>query len=85
MSEHTFDPQCLKARKAYKCLWCGEPINKGDKHYRLDWIYDGEFNNGRWHLECLYSENNWKSNNDFWDEYLEPYQGIRGEERMIND
>lgn len=42
-----------KARKDYKCIWCGEPIPKGSEHYHEISIYCGEFQNHRWHFECI--------------------------------
>lgn len=41
-----------KARKDYSCEWCAEKIIKGEKHFQRTYIFDGDFNNGRMHLEC---------------------------------
>lgn len=40
------------ARKDYQCVWCPEPIRKGEKHYRYVGTYDGDFQSNRAHLEC---------------------------------
>jgi len=40
------------ARKVYRCIWCGEDIIKGEKHYAYSGRYDGEFQSARTHLEC---------------------------------
>lgn len=41
-----------KARKPYRCIWCGESIAVGDKHRYEISKYDGAFQNHRWHPEC---------------------------------
>lgn len=40
------------ARKEHKCIWCGQPISVGEKHRRERSIYDGKFQDQRWHFEC---------------------------------
>jgi hypothetical protein len=42
-----------KARKAYRCVWCGYRIPEGERHVHERSIFDGEFQNHRWHPECL--------------------------------
>jgi hypothetical protein len=41
-----------KGRKDYRCEWCDESIPKGEKHFARTYIFDGDFNSGRMHLEC---------------------------------
>jgi hypothetical protein len=41
-----------KGRKDYSCEWCGEKIPKGEQHLYRSYIFDGDFNSGRMHLEC---------------------------------
>lgn len=41
-----------KARKAYRCIWCGEPIAVAESHIHEVSKYDGEFQDHRWHPEC---------------------------------
>lgn len=41
-----------KGRKDYHCEWCGQLIPKGEKHLYRSYIFDGDFNSGRMHLEC---------------------------------
>ena len=41
-----------KARKEHQCIWCGQMILKGEKYRRETSIYDGNFQNHKWHLEC---------------------------------
>ena len=40
------------ARKEYQCEWCGQKISVGEKHLSRSFIFDGEFQTGRMHLEC---------------------------------
>jgi hypothetical protein len=40
------------ARKAHKCIWCGQPIAIGEKHRHERSIYEGQFQDQRWHPEC---------------------------------
>ena len=41
------------ARRAHICIWCPEPIDKGTKHVHEISKYEGEFQDMRWHAECL--------------------------------
>jgi len=43
------------ARKNYRCVYCGEKIHKGEKHIHEISIFEGEFQDHRWHKECLSS------------------------------
>ncbi|GAC1478406.1 MAG: hypothetical protein NVS1B6_19740 [Steroidobacteraceae bacterium] len=40
------------ARKSHRCIWCGEPINKGEKYKYTTGIFDGDFQANHWHPEC---------------------------------
>lgn len=40
------------ARKQHRCIWCGQPIAVGEKHRHERSIYDGQFQDQRWHPEC---------------------------------
>lgn len=42
-----------KARKRYCCIWCGQHIEKGVVHRHEKSIYDGRWQNHRFHLECV--------------------------------
>lgn len=42
-----------KARQKYKCIWCGEPIEIGEKHVHEVSKYDYVFQDHRWHIECF--------------------------------
>jgi hypothetical protein len=41
-----------KARKDYKCVWCGERIPVGERHVAVSGIMDGDFQSNRFHAEC---------------------------------
>ena len=41
-----------KARKEHRCEWCNEKICVGEKHFQRTYVFEGDFNNGRMHLEC---------------------------------
>lgn len=41
------------ARKTYKCIWCGWPITVGEKHYHEISTYCGDFQDHRWHRDCI--------------------------------
>lgn len=41
-----------KARKDHVCIWCGELIQRGDTYARESSVYDGDFQDFKWHPEC---------------------------------
>jgi hypothetical protein len=41
-----------KARKVYACIWCGEPILKGEVHEKYVGTYYRELQSCRFHKEC---------------------------------
>lgn len=41
-----------KARKVYRCTWCGEDILKGEKHHYNVGNYEGDFQESRYHDDC---------------------------------
>ena len=41
------------ARKEYCCIWCNDPILKGEKHEKVAGIHEGEFQSNRFHPECF--------------------------------
>lgn len=42
-----------KARKPHRCAWCGETIPVGEVHRRETGTYCGEFQDNRFHAECV--------------------------------
>lgn len=41
------------ARKAHKCIWCGQRIEIGQPYTYERSIYEGEPQSHHWHPECL--------------------------------
>ena len=52
MSCWTLSTTYPKARKSYRCEWCGERIHVGEEHCKSAHIYEGDFQSVRMHLEC---------------------------------
>jgi hypothetical protein len=48
---HLSDSQPI-AHKQHRCIWCGQFIETGSRYERTASIYDGQFQNDAWHLEC---------------------------------
>ena len=53
MSYTLLSSRTSKAVKQHKCIWCGESILVGEKYNRSSSIFDGDFQDQCWHLECL--------------------------------
>ena len=53
MSYRLLSETYRKARKRYRCVWCGQSIAEGESHIHEASIYEGEFQSHRWHPECL--------------------------------
>lgn len=42
-----------KARKVYRCIWCGQDIQIGDLYTRC-WVkHEGDLFDQHWHNECI--------------------------------
>jgi len=52
MSYTLLDEKFPKARKEHQCIWCGEGILAGEKYCHEKSIYEGDFQDHKWHLEC---------------------------------
>ncbi len=57
VSYHQFSLKLVTARKRHKCAYCGQRIEQGDQYQREKSVYDGEFQDHAWHLECLEAQN----------------------------
>lgn len=66
------------ARKQHRCIWCGEAILKGDKYFHEKSIYDGGFQNHKWHPEC------WSDSQKFFLEFGEEEFSAYDNERPIS-
>lgn len=52
MTYHLFSCDKTRARKQYRCIWCGEHVLPGESYFRERSVYDGRFQNHAWHPEC---------------------------------
>ena len=52
-----------KARKTYACIWCGEPILKGEVHEKYAGTYCREFQSSRFHKECAEAQTDYYHEN----------------------
>jgi hypothetical protein len=64
-----------RAIRKHICTWCGELINVGEMYQRESSIYDGEFQNHKWHNECLQACNKYVGMGD--SEFC-PHSFVRG-------
>ncbi len=53
MSDFYHPHQNRKARKAYQCVYCAEPISAGDEYVHQTGVYDGAWYRNRTHPECF--------------------------------
>lgn len=49
---HCFDQTTRVARKNHVCIWCGQQIEQATSYVHEQSIYDGRFQNHKWHPEC---------------------------------
>lgn len=53
MSAECFQQTLIKsAKKHHKCIWCGEPIFIGQPYERQPVVFDGDFQDNKYHPEC---------------------------------
>ncbi len=45
--------EVLKPIKDHVCVWCPEPIKKGEAHHKYVGLHNGDFQDWRVHKECL--------------------------------
>lgn len=64
-----------KAKKPHRCIWCGESINIGEVYIREKSIYDSNFQDHKWHIECLDDCNEAHKGECEWD--FDPYENER--------
>lgn len=65
------------ARKQYSCIWCVEKIEQGEKHVYEVSKYDGDFQCGRWHPECIEACHQYMKS-QFGEDEFEPNAHKRG-------
>lgn len=64
------------ARKAHRCIWCGQTISVGERYRNEYSVYDGAFQNHHWHSECDADAREYFSDGDGDDEFI-PYSAER--------
>ena len=52
MTYHLMRETYPKAAKPHRCIWCGETIPKGEQYRHESSIYDGRWQDHKWHMEC---------------------------------
>lgn len=52
MADHHSTPTHPKARKEYRCIYCGGPILAGEQYVQQTGFFDGEPYRNRYHAEC---------------------------------
>ena len=52
MSYQLISNETRQARKPHQCIWCGEPINVGEKYEHERSVYGGDPQSNDWHPEC---------------------------------
>ena len=68
----------VKARKVYKCSWCGQDILKDELHDSRFYKFDGDIRSSREHIECTVKmQDDAKSSGGSDFEYY-PYVNERG-------
>lgn len=75
VSATTIEIATPKARKRYRCVWCGEWIEIGETHTKFVYIFDG-LSSDRYHNECFDAQG--KSDDIDWDEGFMPHEYKRG-------
>lgn len=53
MSTQFISTRIVRAKKQHDCIWCTEKIAVGEIHQREVLRFDGDFQNNRFHLECI--------------------------------
>lgn len=64
------------ARKQHRCIWCGEAIEPKTRYAHTAGIFDGEFQDNKFHVEC--DDACARYFRDYNDDYFEPYEFARG-------
>jgi len=41
-----------KSRKIYQCEWCATTISLEESYMSRTYVYEGEIDRDRWHVEC---------------------------------
>ena len=77
MSFHS-ETHVKKTRKARRCDWCSEGIEKGDPSVSTSGIFDGDFYSARYHPECAAAITRYYTANNCWGEEMPDWVMNRG-------
>ena len=72
------------ARKEHRCIWCPEKILKGERHLKEASLYQGDFQNHRWHMECRRAATSYFSDHNN-DGEFESHEFKRGTTEQLNN
>jgi len=67
-----------KTRRARKCDWCCQTIEKGEPSVSTSGVFDGDFYQGRYHPECFDAIPRYCTENRCWGEQLPDFPMNRG-------
>jgi len=68
----------ITKRKPDSCIWCGEPIARGESCLEVVSAEDGEIGTCYWHPECDDACQKMMQRDRTWGEPFEPYEFARG-------
>ncbi len=68
------------AAKDHRCEWCGQRIDKGERHAHYTGIWECEFQNWRMHEECYAYV---VINDGYLSEGFTPYEGDRPDKSIL--
>ena len=77
MSFHN-ETHVKKTRRARRCDWCAERIEKGDPSVSTSGIFEGDFYQGRYHPECSAAITRYYTVNKCWGEEMPDWTMNRG-------
>lgn len=77
MSFHN-ETHVKKTRRARRCDWCDERIEKGDPSVSTSGIFEGDFYQGRYHPECAAAITIYYTVNQCWGEEMPDWTMNRG-------
>jgi len=76
MSYTLFSDFTHRAKKPHKCIWCAEPIEVKSFYKREKSVYDGHFQDHKWHEECFDAAQRYFA--EYHEEEFDPHSFKRG-------
>lgn len=65
------------ARKAHRCIWCGQDIKPGDTYRYQSGVFEGGMQSNHWHPECIVRA---REDLPYIEDGFDPYVNERGDE-----